>query len=347
MFGGPAAPQVTAGSPSPTADAAGLPDGGETTAPDVTPESEKTPEAVTFGPSATPSPVPGPTPYMGSSQKSPNYSRESHHYSVSVDFPENYAVENTYYLKVVVNAQIVYIYSRDKAGNPKDLVRTIIVSTGIDKGSNATPLGRFMVLDAEDNSAGKHNWVKFDGSYGQYATRLFYITEESASGMKGYFTGYMFHSELYRKTDPTSLIVAEYNTIGYPRSHGCIRMQIKDARWIYLNCPTGSIVEVVDGSPDPALWSELKPPALPYGTDYDPTDPAKPGVVGEPALPRATAKPTPSPKPTPTAVPTPPPTEPPTPTPSPSPSPSPTPSEAPLPEKTGTAGASGTPQNFF
>lgn len=143
-----------------------------------------------------------------------------------------------------------------------------------------------MVLDAEDNSAGKHNWVKFDGSYGQYATRLFYITEESASGMKGYFTGYMFHSELYRKTDPTSLIVAEYNTIGYPRSHGCIRMQIKDARWIYLNCPTGSIVEVVDGSPDPALWSELKPPALPYGTDYDPTDPAKPGVVGEPALPR-------------------------------------------------------------
>lgn len=276
IFHGETLPQVTAGPSSPTSSDSAVPNGEET----PSPTPEKTPEPATDEPSITPTPAPGPTPYMGTGQKSPDYKREAHHYSMSVNFPDNYAVENTYYIKVVINAQLVYIYSRDRAGNPKDLVRTLIVSTGIDKGSNATPLGRFMVLDAEDNSAGKHKWVKFDGSYGQFATRLFYITEESASGMKGYFTGYMFHSELYRKTDPTSLIVAEYNTIGYPRSHGCIRMQIKDARWIYLNCPTGSIVEVVDGSPDPSLWSELRPPALPYGTDYDPTDPAKPGVEG-------------------------------------------------------------------
>lgn len=321
IFGGLASPSATLDTSSPTLpNPDSTPDRGATNVPDGTAEPEKTPEGTTAGPSVTQTPKPGPTPYMGTSQTSPSYKRESHHYSMSVNFPDNYAVENTYYIKVVINAQLVYIYSRDEAGNPKNLVRTIIVSTGIDKRSNATPVGRYMVLDAEDNSAGKHNWVKFEGSYGQYATRLFYITEESASGMKGYFTGYMFHSELYRKTDPTSLIVAEYNTIGYPRSHGCIRMQIKDARWIYLNCPTGSIVEVVDGSPDPDLWTKLRPPALPYGTDYDPTDPAKPGVVGEPALPRATAKPTP------TVAPTPPPTV------SPTPSPEPTPTEEPLPE---------------
>ena len=260
--------------------------------------------------------VPGPdAPYSGSGS-SPAYHRESHHYGVSVAFPSNYAVENTLYLKVVINAQLIYVYRRDSAGNPSGLVRTIICSTGMDRGKNATPLGKFMILDSAQNSEGKHRWVAFDGSYGQYATRLFYITDLRANGMSGYFTGYMFHSELYRSIDPKSLMVAEYNTLGYPRSHGCVRMQVKDARWIYMNAPTGSIVEVIDGSANPSVWASLKPPLLPYGTDYDPSDPAKPGVDAEPnlskkAVPTAapTAKPTQSPKPTPTVELTPIPTD--------------------------------------
>lgn len=272
-----------------------------------------------------------------STATSPRYSRESHHYSVSVAYPSDYMIENTLYVKVVINAQLIYIYRRDSSGNPTELVRTIITSTGMDRGSNATPLGKYMILDSSDNSAGKYRWVSFTESYGQYATRLFYITDQKSDRMSGYFTGYMFHSELYRTTDPTSLMVAEYNTLGYPRSHGCMRMQVKDARWIYMNCPTGSIVEIIDGSSDPSTWSALKPASLPYGTDYDPSDPAKPGVHAEPNLPKKTAKPTtiPTPKPTnsPTPVPTVKPTEKPTqcPTASPAPSITETPSQ-PIPE---------------
>lgn len=260
-----------------------------------------------------------------STATSPRYSRESHHYLVSVAYPSDYMIENTLYVKVVINAQLIYIYKRDSSGNPTELVRTIITSTGMDRGANATPLGKYMILDSSDNSAGKYRWVSFTESYGQYATRLFYITDQKSDRMSGYFTGYMFHSELYRTTDPTSLMVAEYNTLGYPRSHGCMRMQVKDARWIYMNCPTGSIVEIVDGSSDPSTWSALKPASLPYGTDYDPSDPAKPGVHAEPNLPKKTAKPTAVPTPKPTKQPTPVPTVQPTEKPAPNPTVSPTP----------------------
>ncbi len=292
-------------------------------------------------PSASPSSSPehkqeGQSAYT-STATSPRYTRESHHYSVSVNYPSDYMVENTLYIRVVINAQLIYIYRRDSAGNPAELVRTIITSTGMDRGSNATPLGKYMILDSTDNSAGKYRWVDFGTTYGQYATRLFYITDLRPNGMSGYFTGYMFHSELYRSMDPTSLIVAEYNTLGYPRSHGCMRMQVKDARWIYMNCPTGSVVEIVDGSSDPATWSALKPALLPYGTDYDPTDPAKPGVSAEADLPKKTAAPTPAPTPTATAVPTQKPTQCPTasPTPQITETPSrPTPEASPQPQPT-------------
>ncbi len=258
-----------------------------------TPTETEMPPVVSPSPPAEPSPSAnpeeggrpsGPVPYS-SNETSPKYSRESHHYSVQVKFPQGYRVENTLYVKVVINAQLIYIYKRDSNGQPTERIRTILISTGMDRGSNATRLGKYMILNSEENSAGKYRWVSFGSSYGQYATRLFYITEADSQGMSGYFTGYMFHSELYRDTDPTSLIVAEYNTLGYPRSHGCMRMQVKDARWIYMNCPTGSVVEIVDGTSAPDTWLALKPALLPYGTLYDPTDPAKPGVSAEPDLP--------------------------------------------------------------
>ena len=299
-------------------------------------EGDENPETViqaTSGPVASSSVQTAQSPYEGSGS-SPNYKRESHHYAVSVNFPSNYLVENTLYLKVVINAQLVYIYRRDSAGNPTELVRTIICSTGMDRGKNATPLGKYMILDSADNSAGKYRWVAFDSSYGQYATRLFYITEQRSNGMSGYFTGYMFHSELYRSIDPKSLMVAEYNTLGYPRSHGCIRMQVKDARWIYVNAPTGSIVEIVDGSANPSTWAALKPSQLPYGTDYDPSDPAKPGVSAEGNLPKKTAAPTSKPTTAPTAKPTATPTAAPTPKPTPSPTAIPTASPTPVPTPT-------------
>ncbi len=58
------------------------------------------------------------------------------------------------------------------------------------------------------------------GSYGQYCTRI--------SGP------YLYHSVVYDKYgDATSLNLKEYKKLGKAASHGCIRLQVEDAKWIY------------------------------------------------------------------------------------------------------------------
>ena len=32
--------------------------------------------------------------------------------------------------------------------------------------------------------------------------------------------------------------------LGHPASHGCIRMKLKEVKWIYDNCPEGTTVVV-------------------------------------------------------------------------------------------------------
>jgi len=53
-------------------------------------------------------------------------------------------------------------------------------------------------------------------------------------------SGYAFHSRLYNPghnylTDPS---------IGFPVSHGCIRMYDEDVQWIYDNIPNNTSVVV-------------------------------------------------------------------------------------------------------
>ncbi len=53
-------------------------------------------------------------------------------------------------------------------------------------------------------------------------------------------SGYAFHSRLY---DPTHSYLTD-PSIGFPVSHGCIRMYDEDVQWIYDNIPTGTTVVV-------------------------------------------------------------------------------------------------------
>lgn len=53
-------------------------------------------------------------------------------------------------------------------------------------------------------------------------------------------TGYAFHSRLY---DPTHSYLTD-PSIGFPVSHGCIRMYDEDVQWMYNNIPIGTTVVV-------------------------------------------------------------------------------------------------------
>lgn len=67
------------------------------------------------------------------------------------------------------------------------------------------------------------------------SSRCFYYTQFSGN--------YLFHSVLYsqRSTDPAKAGVID-GTIGQKASHGCVRLQIENAKWIYDNVPRGTKV---------------------------------------------------------------------------------------------------------
>ena len=96
-------------------------------------------------------------------------------------------------------------------------------------------------------------------SWGQYASKV-------------HSDGIYFHSVATESpTDPWHAVpVGEYNKLGQPASHGCIRLCVRDAKWIYDHCPIGTTVIIGD-------WFDLpfgKPYLLPISSPVDPTDPA-------------------------------------------------------------------------
>ena len=95
-------------------------------------------------------------------------------------------------------------------------------------------------------------------SYGQYCTRI--------------VGGILFHSVAGYNYTSYNLPASEYNKLGQPASHGCVRLNVRDAKWIYDNCGLGMTVVIYDSSyPGP-----LGKPAtikIPASQNWDPTDP--------------------------------------------------------------------------
>ena len=128
-----------------------------------------------------------------------------------------------YVLKVSVADQRVYAYAPDRNGEYTDLVRTMKCSTG--RKGTPTPTGTFT-----DTAPGArwHFFKKFN-CWAQYA---FYIQGDI-----------MFHSVLYsQKGDKVTQ--SSVNHLGSRASHGCVRLSVDDAKWIWNNCPSNTRVEV-------------------------------------------------------------------------------------------------------
>jgi lipoprotein-anchoring transpeptidase ErfK/SrfK len=128
----------------------------------------------------------------------------------------------TYSLVVDYTNQCVYAYK--ETGGIPELVRVMICTTG--GNGNWTPEG---VYDMGDDYHRFGYFTSFD-CYAQYWTQ-----------MAGNF---YFHSILYSARDASTYTMSSYNNLGKPGSHGCIRMLVPDARWIYENCAPGTKCEV-------------------------------------------------------------------------------------------------------
>lgn len=157
--------------------------------------------------------------------------------------------ENPYYIKVNKQQNCITIYEKDKNGQYTVPVKAMTCSTGW-----ATPLGKY-------NTPVKYRWKLLMGDvWGQYSTRI--------------VQGILFHSVWYYKMDPSTLSATQYNKLGTTASHGCIRLTVEDAKWIYDNCPIGTTVEIYNAK-DPGPLGKPETIKLQAGTGWDPTDPNK------------------------------------------------------------------------
>lgn len=123
-----------------------------------------------------------------------------------------------YNLDVNLTKQSLKILSDNK------IIKNISCSTGIIGDQDTeTPLGIFYV-----QSKGEYF---FSNKYKEGAR--YYIK---------FFSNYLIHS--IPVDQKGNIIEDEKKKLGFPASHGCIRISIQDAEWIYKNIPEGSSIHI-------------------------------------------------------------------------------------------------------
>ena len=144
----------------------------------------------------------------------------------SSNIPPNKYNESKYYIVVYKGSQSTVVYGKDDDGNYTRKVKTFTCSTG--KDSSPTRTGTYKIR-------AKYRWrYLVGGVYGQYSSSI--------------SSSYLFHSVPYYKQNVSSLENEEYDKLGSPASKGCIRMCVRDCKWIYDNCPIGTEVNIVNQS---------------------------------------------------------------------------------------------------
>lgn len=171
------------------------------------------------------------------------------------EYVVNTSVDKPYQIKVNRAANCVTIYGIDDNGFYSIPVKAMTCSTGKNVGD--TPLGNGAITDKYTF----HPMV--DGTYGQYAVRY----------MEG---GILFHSVPYYTQNKNDLETEQFNLLGSVASLGCVRLNVRDALWIYDNCPKGTDVIVYDDAENPGPLGKPDTIKIPINSQYagwDPTDP--------------------------------------------------------------------------
>jgi hypothetical protein len=113
-------------------------------------------------------------------------------------------------IDVDLTKQLVTVYYKD------GILKQMVCSSGTAK--DPTPIGTFTT-----NQKIYYSWVsKFnEGAY--YWVR--------------FYGSYLLHSVPFDKNG--NMIAEENNKLGTPASHGCVRLKLEEARWLYENLPLG------------------------------------------------------------------------------------------------------------
>lgn len=157
-----------------------------------------------------------------------------------------------YYIIVYTDNCKVLVLGKDEYGRYNQVIKCFTCSVG--KTGKETPTGVFKISK-------RYDWrAMFGNVFAQYVVK---------------FNGnYLFHSVPYFSESPDDLEMEEYEKLGTPASLGCIRLCVRDAKWLYDNAINGVQVRILAGV---ECTEEPEPiPSLNYEDKYkgwDPTDP--------------------------------------------------------------------------
>lgn len=119
-------------------------------------------------------------------------------------------------VEVDLSTQLVRVYDGNR------LIRVMVCSTGAP--GTPTPVGDFRI---------QGKGPMFVTDYGV-----------SARYYSAFYGNYLFHSILFDRTG-RKLISRSVQMLGRPASHGCIRLNLYDARWLQEKVPRGTPVKIL------------------------------------------------------------------------------------------------------
>lgn len=156
--------------------------------------------------------------------------------------------QDSYLIKVYKWGNYAIVFAKDGDNGYIIPVRAMITSCG-----NGTPTGDYW-------TEAKYRWCTMvGGSQAQWCTQI--------------VGDYLFHSVPYRITDNTTLYTdLMYNWLGTTQSLGCIRLQCKDAKWVYDHCQVGTHVNI-DPYVNEGPFDKPEFHQIPSWHTWDPTDP--------------------------------------------------------------------------
>lgn len=144
-------------------------------------------------------------------------------------YPKGYPAVGTYKIIVDIAHQVTMVYTKDAEGNYTVPVRYMLCSTGK---NDCTPKGTFKM----DKYHVRFSQFVRDKTYGQYWTQI-----------RG---AIYFHSILYSQFDTSSYIEEVWERFGKADSHGCIRLTVPDAKWMWYHIAPGTECVIRSGDPD-------------------------------------------------------------------------------------------------
>ncbi len=128
-----------------------------------------------------------------------------------------------YRVEISLDDQRIYVYELNEA-NDYEQTHEFICSTGL---GNSTPRGIF--LDAYP----ANTWHYFE-KFNCWAKYSFEVEGNI-----------MIHSVLFDDNDSSTLRENSLYALGQKASHGCIRLKVSDAYWLFSHCKRGTLVIVI------------------------------------------------------------------------------------------------------